>query len=201
MKGIYQFNLLLLLTISVLISCNQKKDGSQMENLHKHSDSLSVDGTTYGDVEMRQEQDTIRNYWQLTYDTIASRTDLKILDENYILELKTFSLNDSAIVRKLDEKYIDYSHTIVTDIKVINNSNIVQKRIDKTIFKEHLIPEFYDECNLLYTEYESVLNNQIHLTSILSIPDTDNQWQVKYSLSLSEDIDRLMVKDVSYVGN
>jgi hypothetical protein len=201
MKGIYQFNLLLLLTISVLTSCNQKKDGSQMENLNKHSDSLSVDETAYGDVKMRQKQDTIRNYWQLTYDTIASRTDLKILDENYILELKTFSLNDSAIVRKLDDKYIDYSHTIVTDIQVINNSNIVQKRIDKTIFKEHLIPEFYDECNLLYTEYESVLNNQIHLTSILSIPDTDNQWQVKYSLSLSEDIDRLMVKDVSYVGN
>lgn len=202
MKGIHQLKvLLLLLTMCVSIGCNQKKDGFQIENLNRHSDSLSVDKTVKGNVKMRQGQDTIRNYWQLSYDTIASRTDLKILNEDYILELKTFSLNDSAVVRKLDEKYIDYSHTIVTDVKIMSDSAIVEKRIDKTIFRGYLIPEFYAECNLLYTEYESVLKNQIYLNSILSVPDTDNQWQVKYSLSLNENIDDLVIKDVTYVGN
>lgn len=200
MKKTHSFNILLL-TVYILIGCNQKKDNFQREDLNKYNDFLSVDDTAYGNIKTRETQDTIRNYWQPTYDTIASRTDLNILDKNYILELKTFSLNDSAIVRKLGEKHIDYSHTIVTNIKIENNSHIVQKRIDKTVFKEHLIPEFYDECNLLNTEYDSVLNDQIHLISILSVPDTDNQWQVKYSLSLNEDIDSLRVKDVNYIGN
>lgn len=202
MKGIQLHILLLLLfSICVSINCNQKKNGFRTENLSKYNDTLIIDETVSVDIKMREEQDTLRNYWQLTYDTIVSRTALKVVDKNYILELKTFSLNDSAVVRKLDEKYIDYSHTIVTDVKIMSDSAIVEKRIDKTIFRGYLIPEFYAECNLLYTEYESVLKNQIYLNSILSVPDTDNQWQVKYSLSLNENIDDLVIKDVTYVGN
>ncbi|MBA3987113.1 MAG: hypothetical protein H0X63_11200 [Flavobacteriales bacterium] len=200
MKKIFRLSILFL-AVYILISCNKKKNDFQNE-WNKSGDSLLVNDTAYSNIKTNERKDTIHNYWQPTYDTITYKNNYRFLNKNFTLELKTFSLNDSAIVRKLDEKYIDYSHTIVTDIKIINENIVVdQKRIDKTIFKEYLIPEFYEECNLFNTEYDSVLNNQLHLTSILSIPDIGNQWQIKYSLSISKNIDSLSIKDVSYVGN
>lgn len=201
MKGIYLFKLLsLFLYICISVSCNKKKDGIQIKNLNTQNNTLLKDETKSDNFRI-SEQDTIYNYWELKYDTITYQTDLKVLNKIYTLQLKTFSLNDSTIVRKLDEKYIDHSHTIVTDIKITYDSVVVKKRIDKTNFKEYLIPEFYADCNLLQTEYESILKNKIYLISILSVPDTDNQWQIKYSLPLNENIDSLTIKEVKYIGN
>lgn len=185
----------LLSTAYVLTSCNQKKENAKtlLNNAQEHQ-PIQTNVT---------KEDTVYNYWELNFDTISYKKKFKYLDKNYILELKTFSLNDSLIMRVLEQKYIDFSHTIISDLKIINDDSLVTyKRINKTDFKEYLIPEFYNECNLFYTEIDSVLQNEIHLTTILSIPDTDNQWKVEYSLRFNEIyIDTLKVKDVKYFGN
>jgi len=187
--------LLFILIISILISCNGKKSEKIKPNPEAE---LKV-------VETKKEQDTTYNYWELILDTIADKKEFKILDKNYILELKTFSLNDSSIVRNLgqgdSQVYLDHSHTMVTDLKLLTDSIVHKKRIDRTDFEKSLIPEFYAECNLFSTEIDSIIENNIYLTSDLAVPDTDNQWRVWYSIELTNDqLGNLKIKEADHVG-
>jgi len=119
--------------------------------------------------------------------------------------LKTFSLNDSAIVRTLGRGYqgvyIDHSHTMVTSFKLLTDSLTDGKRIDRTFFKESLFEDFYKECNLFSTEIDSIKENTVYLTTDLTVPDSDNQWRVWYTLKVINDkIDSLVIKNTDYVG-
>jgi len=185
--------LFLILVFSILSSCDKiKSEKKQSVNrIIKNNEDL-------------KKQDTIFNYWELILDTITVQKELKTIDNNK-LELKTFSLNDSLIVRNLgkieNQIYLDYSHTMVTDIKLFTSSNFDIKRIDKTNFKKVLNPEFYAECNLFTTEIESINGNVIVLTSDLNIPDTDNQWRVWYSIKVKNNrLEDLEINKTDYVG-
>jgi len=151
-----------------------------------------------------KKQDTIYNYWELIFDTISERKDFKISDKNYSFDIKTFSLNDSLIVRNLDEGeqvYLDYSHTIVTDFKLLTDSLIDQIQIDRTDFKKVLIPKFYTECNLYSTAIDSIIENTVYLTSDLAVPDSDNQWRVWYSIKIINDnLGKLEILETDYDG-
>ncbi len=188
--------LTLLLTISLLSSCDEGK--------RKYTPSNSEVEKDLNAIEFVKKQDTIYNYWELILYTIYDRKDFKIFNKNYSLEIKTFSLNDSLIVRNLGEGeqvYLDHSHTRVTDFKLFTDSLIDQKRIDKTDFKKALIPEFYSECNLYSTAIDSIIGNIVYLTSDLAVPDTDNQWRVWFSIEVKNNkLGKLEIRKTDYVG-
>tara|TARA_R110002072_G_scaffold174802_6_gene330428 strand:- start:5402 stop:5965 length:564 start_codon:yes stop_codon:yes gene_type:complete len=182
--------LILFLTISLLSSCDKTKRETTQTDL---------------EIETEKKQDTIYNYWELSPDTISYHKKFKILNKDYSLDLKTFSLNDSLIVRNLgqerDQVYLDYSHTMVTDLALLTDSIVDKKRIDRTDFKQALNQEFYKECNLFSTTIDSIVGNTFYLTSDLAVPDTDNQWRIWYSIKVTNNrLGNIEIKETNYVG-
>ena len=194
----------LILIFSILSSCDRKKsDKIQSEFKTKTEVEQKIELET---IQSKNKKDTINNYWALILDTISTKKEFKISDLKHTLELKTYSLNDSSIVRNLaqngEQAYLDHSHTMVTDFKLLTDSIVDKKQIDRTDFKESLIPEFYAECNLFLTEIDSILGNTIYLTSDLNVPDTGNQWRVWYSIKIKDKkIENLKIKKSDYVGD
>ncbi|WMI68236.1 hypothetical protein [Mangrovimonas sp. YM274] len=189
--------LILVLIFSILSSCDQKKSDKIQSKLEQKTELETV--------KAKKQIDTINNYWALILDTISSKKEFKILDLKHTLEIKTYSLNDSSIVRNLSQKgeqvYLDHSHKMVTDLKLLTDSIVDKKQIDKTNFEKKLIPEFYAECNLFSTEIDSIVGNNIYLTSDLAVPDTDNQWRVWYSIKINNNrLRKLEIKETDYVG-
>ena len=189
--------LILVLIFSILSSCDQKKSDKIQSKLEQKTELETV--------KAKKQIDTINNYWALILDTISSKKEFKILDLKHTLEIKTYSLNDSSIVRNLSQKgeqvYLDHSHKMVTDLKLLTDSIVDKKQIDKTNFEKKLIPEFYAECNLFSTEIDSIVGTNIYLTSDLAVPDTDNQWRVWYSVKINNNrLGKLEIKETDYVG-
>tara|TARA_R110002051_G_scaffold113010_2_gene185715 strand:- start:4705 stop:5349 length:645 start_codon:yes stop_codon:yes gene_type:complete len=189
--------LILILIFSFLSSCDRKKSDKNQSEFEQKTELETVQSV--------KEKDTINNYWALILDTISSKKEFKFSDLKYILELKTYSLNDSSIVRNLtqdgEQPYLDHSHKMVTDFKLLTDSTLDKKQIDRTDFKKSLIPEFYAECNLLTTEIDSILGNNIYLNSSLGVPDTDNVWTVWYSIKIKNNrIGNLEINKTDYVG-
>jgi hypothetical protein len=189
--------LILIFVIAILSSC--------VDYERKNTQSESEKQTELKIAEIGKKNDTIFNYWELILDTISDQKEFKNLNKNYKLKLKTFSLNDSLIIRNLgqgeSQAYLDHSHTMVTDLELFTDSIVDRKRIDRTFFKKSLITEFYQECNLFSTEIDSINGNTIYLTSDLNVPDTDNQWRVWYSIKINNNkLEKLEVKKTDYVG-
>jgi hypothetical protein len=188
--------LFIIFTFLILSSCDKiKSDKIQSENviIKKNESEKNI-----------KKQDTILNYWEIILDTITEQKEFKNIG-NCKLELKTFSLNDSLIVRNLgkveNQIYIDYSHTMVTEIKLFTEANFDIKRIDKTKFKKILDSEFYAGCNLFSTKIDKIVGNEIFLTSDLNIPDTDNQWRVWYSIKIKNNkFENIEITKTDYVG-
>ncbi|CAM1361728.1 conserved hypothetical protein [Tenacibaculum litopenaei] len=201
--------LILILTISILSSCDRKKsDKTQPEFMPKTELKAETKSEPIKEAEniwSKKKKDTINNYWALILDTISSKKEFKISDLKHTLELKTYSLNDSSIVRNLSQNgeklYLDHSHKMVTDFKLLTDSIVDKKQIDRTDFEKSLIPEFYTECNLFSTEIDSIVGNNIYLTSDLAVPDTDNQWRVWYLIKINNNrLGKLEIKETDYVG-
>jgi hypothetical protein len=201
--------LYLILIFSFLSSCDRKKSEKTQSQFNQKTElNAETESEPKKELEILQtkkEKDTINNYWALILDTISSKKEFKISDLKHTLELKTYSLNDSSIVRNLAQNggkpYLDHSHKMVTDFKLLTNSTIDKKQIDRTDFKKSLIPEFYAECNLFSTEIDSILGNTIYLTSELNVPDTDNQWKVWYTIKIkNKKIGNLEINKTDYDG-
>jgi hypothetical protein len=201
--------LILILTFSILSSCDRKKsEKTQSEFKPKtelKAETKSEPKKELETIQSKNKKDTINNYWALILDTISSKKEFKISDLKYTLELKTYSLNDSSIVRNLAQEgeraYLDHSHKMVTDFKLLIDSIVDKKQIDRTDFEKTLIPEFYAECNLFSTEIDSISGNTIYLTSDLAVPDTDNQWRAWYSIKIKDNkIGKIEIKETDYVG-
>lgn len=202
--------LILILIFSILSSCDQKKLKKNQPEIESKTDlkieQELITNAKLESVEYENKKDTIYNYWELILDTIVNNKDFKILNKNYTLELKTFSLNDSLIIRNLGQvrhqAYLDYSHTMVTEFKLLTDSIVDRKRINRTNFEKSLLPEFYTECNLYTTEIDSIIENTVYLTSDLAVPDTDNQWRVWYSIKINKNrLGKLEIKVTDYVGS
>ncbi|WP_271394105.1 hypothetical protein [Aequorivita sinensis] len=201
--------LTLILIFSILTNCDRKKsDKTQSEFKPKTELKAETKSEPKKELEVDQskkKKDTINNYWALILDTISSKKEFKISDLKYTLELKTYSLNDSSIVRNLaqigEQTYLDHSHKMVTDFKLLTDSTVDKKQIDRTDFKKSLIPEFYTECNLLTTEIDSIYGNTVYLNSSLGVPDSDNVWAVWYSIKIKNNIlGDLEIIETDYVG-
>ena len=178
----------------ILLGCNEKEDRKTKQKIKK--EILTPPS---------QENDTIKNYWALNTDTIVSRERFNIAELPYIIELKTYSLNDSLIVKNLGESnnknYYDYSHTSVTDIKLLSDSTVDQIKIDKKKFDKVLFSDFYKECNLYSTDFDSIKGNKLYLNTDLVIPDSDNRWRVWYSIKVNKNkLEPLEIINSDYVG-
>jgi len=201
--------LFLILIFLILSSCDRKKsDKTQSEFNPKtelKAETKSEPKKELETIQSKQKKDSINNYWAVILDTIYSKKEFKISEFKHTLELKTYSLNDSSIVRNLAQKgekaYLDHSHKMVTDLKLLTDSIVDKKQIDRADFKKILIPEFYAECNLFSTEIDSISENTVYLTSDLAVPDTNNQWRVWYSIKIKNNrIGKLEIKESDYVG-
>jgi hypothetical protein len=199
----------LILIFSILSSCDRKKsDKTQSEFKPKTELTAETESEPKKELEAIQskiKKDTINNYWALILDTISSKKEFKISDLKHTLELKTYSLNDSSIVRNLaqegEEAYLDHSHKMVTDFKLLIDSIVDKKQIDRTDFGKALIPEFYTECNLSTTEIDSISDNNVYLNSSLAVPDTSNIWRVLYSIKIKDNqIGEIEIIKTDYVG-
>ena len=199
----------LTIIICLLSACTNKKNAKELEGqsskteLDSEIDLKPKEESQIAEIDI--EKDTIYNYWELILDTTKVEREFDISEKKYSLEIKTFSLNDSAIVRTLGRAYrgvyIDHSHTMVSDFNLSTDSLISMKRIDRTFFKDSLFNDFYKDCNLFSTEIDSIKENVIFLKSDLAIPDSDNQWRVWYTLKIANDkIDSLVIKYTDYVG-
>ena len=189
--------LILIFVVSILSSC--------VENKRKNIQFESEQQTELKIAEVEKKKDTISNYGELIFDTITDQKEFKILNKNYELKLKTFSLNDSLIIRNLSQGesqiHLDHSHTMVTEFRLLTDSIVDRKRIDRTDFEKSLIPEFYRECNLFSTKIDSIVGNSIHLISELAVPDTDNQWRIWYSIKVNNNrLGNLEIKETNYIG-
>ncbi len=201
--------LILILTFSLLSSCDRKKSDKiqpkiESKTVLKKEIELKLN-TELAIVQSENKQDTIYNYWALIMDTISDKKEFKISNLKHTLELNTYSLNDSSIVRNLaqdgEQVYLDNSHKLVTNFKLSTDSIVDKKQIDRTYFEKSLIPEFYTECNLLSTKIDSIVENTIYLCSDLNVPDTGNQWRVWYSIKINKNrLGRIEIKEANYVG-
>ena len=202
--------LILLISFSILSSCDRKKSNKNQSEFKSKTEltagTESIQKINLDSNQSKNKKDTINSYWALILDTISTKKEFKISDLKYSLELKTYSLNDSSIVRDLsqngEQAYLDYSHKMVTDFKLLTDSIVDKKQIDRTDFRKSLISEFYTECNLFSTEIDSILGNTIYLTSNFNIPDTGNQWRVWYSIKIKDNrIGNLNIKESDYFGD
>jgi len=201
--------LILTLTLSFLLSCDRKKsDKTQSEFIPESAlktETKSEPRKEVESIQSKKKKDTINNYWVLSLDTISRSKEFKISDLKYTLDVKTYSLNDSSIIRNLsrngEQAYLDHSHKMVTDFELLTDSIVDKKQIDRTDFEKSLFPEFYAECNLFSTEIDSIDGNSIYLTSDLAVPDSDNQWRVWYSIKIINNrLGKLEIIDTDYVG-
>ncbi|MDA0177406.1 MULTISPECIES: hypothetical protein [Mesoflavibacter] len=156
-------------------------------------------------IHSKKKKDTIHNYWALILDTISSKEEFKISELKHTLEVKTYSLNDSSIVRNLsqngEQTYLDHSHKMISDLILLTDSIVDKMQIDRATFENSLIPEFYAECNLLTTEIDSTNANTVYLNSSLGVPDTGNIWTVWYSIKIKNNrIGNLEINKADYVG-
>ncbi|MEO1487608.1 MAG: hypothetical protein AAFU57_17865 [Bacteroidota bacterium] len=195
----------LIFALTIMLSCNQQKD--QKERSDKQSEPEKELNSQVIDeiLKLENRRDTIHNYWELILDTISEHEEFEVDSKNYKLEVRTYSLNDSAIIRNLSDfnsqLYLDYSHTMVTDFYLRTDSITEHRQIDRADFESVLFPEFYAECNLYSSEIDSIVGDVIYLTSDLAVPDTDNQWRVWYSLKINDErLAVLEIREVDYVG-
>ena len=194
-----------ILVITIISSCNQRKEEKTKSEIQSETEKELNSKVVDEKLKLKKKKDTIHNYWELILDTITEQKDFEISHKSYSLELKTYSLNDSAIVRNLSDynsqQYLDYSHTMVTDFNLTTDSIAEHKQIDRTDFENSLFPEFYSECNLFSTAVDSIIGEIIYLTTDLAVPDSDNQWRVWYAIKVTNDrLGDLEIKDVDYVG-
>lgn len=192
-----KFILSLLILILLLSGCKEKEQSTDLIEPEQEQ--------TFREADAQSKMDTIHNFQAVRYDTIVDKRDVRISNMEYRLELLTFSLNDSSVVRQSGTdgsyRYVDHLHKTVTEVKLMNDAILDRIRIDKTNFKKSLDPEFYSDCNLMSTRIDSLKDRTVYLTTDLAIPETDDQWRVWYTMDIVNDkLSKIVITHTDYVG-
>lgn len=167
--------LILILALSILSSCDRKKS-EKTQSEFKPETELKT--------ELKPEQkklDTTVVYWQTDFDTIRKYQEVQIGNEIHQLELKTYSLNDSSIVRINDLNkpiiYKDIYHDNVTEIILKKGNDVILKsQVKKATFKDSLDGDFLKYSVLRSVEYDFIRSNRLYFKADIDVPDTD--WAV-----------------------
>lgn len=133
-------------------------------------------------------------YWSLDLDTVKEEIPISMYNESYLLKTSKYSLNDSAIHRKVFidkiggnegemQEAIDVSHNYVVHLNLEHKGKtVVEKLITKDFFKDSLDLDFYNESTIFYSEYKSVRSNRMYFNLVLIKPDSDWAVELKYAL-------------------
>lgn len=174
--------LLGILIVFLTVCCKEVSTKPNEETLFVAKDTLSK----YDLVEENLIKDTIVSYWQVDYDTIETINKVKIKNEEYLIKILNFSLNDSSKVRNTDEDFhkVNYEvyHDRASDIFLYKGKNEhLLKRINKIDFKIS-DTEFDEYAVIMSTKFLSIKNDTLYFLATLNLPDTDWVEEVKFSV-------------------
>lgn len=162
--------LILIITLSILSSCNRKKSKKTVAELNVET------GTKLNKI------DTTVVYWQTDFDTISDSQEIMIGNSKHQLEIKSYSLNDSSIVNiKGNNKKIYHNYNFEIILKK-QNDTILKSEFYKKNFKDSLNNEFYKRCILLGVEYEGIRSNRLFFTGGFFVPDTNWAFENEFSI-------------------
>jgi len=167
--------LISILAASLLLNCKQKD--SEQAKTEEEANSVVANNKI----------DTIVVYWETNFDTIRQRHEINIENYTYELELKTYSLNDSSIVKLNDggrsEIHKDIYHDNVTDIILKKGNNVILKsQIKKATFKDSLNGDFLKYSVLRSVKYESIRSNNLYFKADIDVPDTDWSTELDFTI-------------------
>ncbi len=173
--------LILIITFSILSSCNQKKSENTQSELKVETERKL------------KKIDTTVVYWQTDFDTISSSQKILIGDYEHQLEIKSYSLNDSSIVNingSNKEIYHNYNFEIILKKQ---KDTILKSEFHKENFKDSLNNEFYKRCILLRVEYNGIRSNRLYFKGGFFVPDTDwgfgNEFAIFYQTDKKNQLD------------
>ncbi|GAB4161562.1 MAG: hypothetical protein Tsb0033_19260 [Winogradskyella sp.] len=193
--------LILILTLSILTSCELKKS-EKTQSEYKPDAELKTEPES--ESEMKQ-LDTTVVYWQTDFDTIRKHQEVQIGNEIHQLELKTYSLNDSSIVRINDLNkpiiYKDIYHDNVTEIILKKGNDVILKsQVKKSTFKDSLDGDFLKYSVLRSVEYDFIRSNRLYFKADIDVPDTDwavgTDFAIFYRTEKKGKIDYWNIKDI-----
>lgn len=189
----------LILIFSFLYSCDNKKPEKTQSEFKPKTEPKT---------ELKVEPkklDTTVIYWRTDFDTIRKNQEMKIGNENHQLELKTYSLNDSSIVRINDLNkpiiYKEIYHDNVTEIILRKRNEIVLKSlVKKSTFKDSLDGDFLKHSVLRAVEYDFIRSNRLYFKAHINVPDTDwslgTDFAIFYQTDKKGKIDFWNIKDI-----
>jgi len=180
--------LFLILAISLLTSCNDKKTEKTQVEIELKTELKS------------EKVDTTVVYWQTNFDTIKKTQEIYIGNDKHELELKTYSLNDSSIV-KTSENYKEIYHDNVTEIIIKKGKELILKSlVKKSTFKDSLDGDFLKYSVLRSVEYDNIRSNRLYFKADIDVPDTDWAFGVDFAVFYQTDkkgqIDFWNVKEI-----
>jgi len=200
---------LLILTITILtfVGCGQDDTKTQSGNvvIKTETDNLKTSSVKKNEIQKDKKLDTVVVYWQTEFDTIIEKKMLNIENQGYELELKSFSLNDSSVIRWNDLNkpiiYKDIYHDYVTDLTLTKGTAVIlTARINKESFKDSLDGDFYKHSILRRIEYDFTRSNRLYLKAILNVPDTDwmleNEFAIFFRTNKKGQLDYWNFKDI-----
>ncbi len=191
--------LILIFTLSILSSCDRKKSDKTQSELKPETE---LKEETKPQV---KKMDTTVVFWQTEFDTIRKNQEVQIGNEIHQLELKTYSLNDSSIVRINDLNkpiiYKDIYHDNVTEIILKKGNDVILKsQVKKSTFKDSLDGDFLKYSVLRSVEYDFIRSNRLYFKADIDVPDTDwaigTDFAIFYRTEKKGKIDYWNIKDI-----
>ncbi|NBG67153.1 DUF4738 domain-containing protein [Acidiluteibacter ferrifornacis] len=191
--------LIIIFSLSILSSCDQNKS-KKTQSEFKPETELN----TEPEPELKK-LDTTVVYWPTDFDTIRKSQEVKIGNNIHKLELKTYSLNDSSIVRINDLNrpiiYKDIYHDNVTEIILKKGNDVILKsQVKQATFKDSLDSDFFKYSVLRSVEYNSIRSNRLYFKADIEVPNTDRaigaDFAIFYQTKEKGKIDYWNIKDI-----
>lgn len=157
--------LIIILLATLTLSCNKSKQAKEVVPIYNV-----------------KSQDTIVTYWQTDFDTIVKNKDVQIGNLVHQLQIKTFSLNDSSIV-KINGNSKEIYHNSLTEIILKYDEQIILKsQLNKQTFKDSLSGDFLKHAVLYNVDYDFIRSNRLYFKAEVVVPDSD--WAKQTDLGI-----------------
>lgn len=181
----------LIITMSLISSCNQKKT-NKVQSEPKSNSELKIESEP-------KKIDTTVVYWQTEFDTVQNVQEILIGNDIHRLEIKSYSLNDSSIVN-INGLYKAIYHDNVSQIVLTKQTDtILITELNKRVFKDSLNSEFFRRCILSPIRYTGIRSNRLYFTGDFFVPDTDwafgNEFAIFYQTEKKSQIDSWNYRD------
>ncbi|UKN03466.1 DUF4738 domain-containing protein [Paracrocinitomix mangrovi] len=143
-----------------------------------------------------QQVDNKQNviYSEPNFDTTIQNMTLSMYNEDYQLEIKMYSLNDSLVKNPIyinSEEYdtiTKVTHNNVASIILNKGSQeIFQKTVYKETFEDSLDPEMMDNIHLYSVNYEAVRTNRLYFEANLGVPETEVTFEAQLAIFYQTD--------------